>query len=234
VTIVDLYRDDRDQRIYLSVLIPILDKTAGNQTIGIVALRLDPTKYLYPFILRWPTPSQTAETLIVRRDGNNALFLNELKFADDSALKLRIPLEKTNVPAVMAVLGRTGIVAGTDYRGAAVIAAVRAVPDSSWFLVARINTTEVYAPARGQLWILIGSQQHCSQLRARAWLLFDASRISFFIGRGISRQRHAESEQSSGLYLKAHWTVSFARQEWRPRCAETHPLPGCMVMQLKK
>ncbi|MCJ7600099.1 MAG: PAS domain S-box protein [Desulfobulbaceae bacterium] len=157
IMIVDLYRHDYDHRIYLSVLIPILDTLAGNRVIAVLSLRVDPQKYLYPFILSWPMSSQTAETLLVRRDGNEVLLLNDLRFMKDTALKFRIPLERTDVPAVMAVLGRTGIVQGLAYRGEApVIADVRPVPDSPWFLVARMHISEVYAPAREFLWMIIG------------------------------------------------------------------------------
>ncbi len=156
ITIVDFYQHDYDGRIYLSILIPIHDASAGKRTIGVLSLRVDPEKYLYPFILGWPTPSQTGETLLVRRDGNDALFLVDLRFRKDSALKHRIPLNRTDNPAVMAVIGRTGIVEGMDYRGQPVIADIRPVPDSPWFLVARKNTTEVYGQARGQLWLIVG------------------------------------------------------------------------------
>src|SRR4030042_1059975 len=67
-------------------------------TLGVLVLKVDPEKYLYPFIVRWPTASRTAETLIVRRDGNDALFLNELRFQKNAALNLRIPLERRDVP----------------------------------------------------------------------------------------------------------------------------------------
>ena len=59
---------------------PILDGSDQTRPLGVLALQIDPETYLYPFIKRWPTPSQTAETLLVRRDGNDVLFLNELKF----------------------------------------------------------------------------------------------------------------------------------------------------------
>ncbi len=156
IMIVDFYLHDNDQRIYLSVLIPILNAAAGNRVIGVVALRIDPEKYLYPFILRWPTHSQTAETLLVRRDGDDVLSLVDLRFRKDAALKFRLSLKMTNVPPVMAVLGRTGIVEGVDYRGDPEIADMRAVPDSPWFLIARMNTSEVYAPARKNLWMIAG------------------------------------------------------------------------------
>ena len=52
-----------------------------------------------------------------------------------------------------AALGQEGIVEGVDYRGVCVLAAVRAVPDSPWFLVAKMDVTEVYAPMRERLWL---------------------------------------------------------------------------------
>jgi PAS domain S-box-containing protein len=160
IMFLDFHRDGPDRPIHLSILVPILDLQERSRAIGVLVLRIDPERYLYPFVNRWPTHSQTAETLIVRRDGDNALFLNELRFRKNSALNLRIPLKSIQTPAVKAVLGQTGIVEGNDYRGVPVIADVRPVPDSPWFLVARMDVSEVYAPLRERLWeilILIGA-----------------------------------------------------------------------------
>ncbi len=155
VTFLDFYRDDHDQRVHLAALVPIVDGEGSHQALGAVVLRIDPTPYLYPFIARWPTPSETAETLLVRRDGNDALFLNEVRFQKDTALTLRISLASRDVPAVKAALGQEGIVEGVDYRGVRVIADVRSVPDSPWFLVACMDAAEVYAPVRERLWQLV-------------------------------------------------------------------------------
>ena len=155
VTFLDFHRDAPDGPIHLAVLVPILDKQDADRPLGVLVLRIDPATYLYPFLNRWPTPSRTAETLIIRRDGDDALFLNELRFQKNTALALRAPLTRKEQPAVMAALGQQGIVEGVDYRGVPVIAAVRAVPDSPWFLVARMDTSEVYAPLRERLWLMI-------------------------------------------------------------------------------
>jgi PAS domain S-box-containing protein len=156
VTFQDFYRDEHNQRIYLAVLVPIFDEPADRRLLGVLVLRIDPTVYLYPFISRWPIPSRTAETLLIRRDGNDALFLNDVRFQTGSALNLRIPLTRGGNPGVNAALGLEGLVEGPDYRGVPVIAHVRRVPDSPWFLVARMDTSEVYAPLRGRLWEIIG------------------------------------------------------------------------------
>ena len=156
VTFLDFHRDSPDRPIHLSVLVPILDGGSDRPALGILVLRIDPGKYLYPYINRWPAPSRSAETLLIRRDGNDALYLNELKFRKNTALNLRVPLEKTDVPAVKAALGREGIVEGVDYRGVRVAACVLAVPDSPWFLVARMDSAEAYAPARERLGAMAG------------------------------------------------------------------------------
>ena len=155
IDIEDFYRNENNQRVYLSVQIPILDEADANRPLGVLVLRIDPAKYLYPFIRHWPTPSATAETLLLRRDGNEALFLNELRFQTNSALNLRQPLDRVTMPGVQAALGWEGVMDGTDYRGVSVVAAIRTIPKSSWALVARMDTTEVYAPLRAQLWQVV-------------------------------------------------------------------------------
>jgi PAS domain S-box-containing protein len=152
VVLQDFYRNAYDHRIYLTVLVPVLD---GIRPLGVLALRIDPTIYIYPFLSRWPSSSRTVETLLVRREGNEVLFLKELKFKKDTALNLRIPLGKGESPAVQSVLGHQGIVEGKDYRGIPVIAYVHDVPDSPWFLVAQMDISEVDAPLRERLWIMV-------------------------------------------------------------------------------
>jgi PAS domain S-box-containing protein len=118
-------------------------------------LQINARKELYPLIQLWPVPSATAESLLIRREGNEAVFLSELRFQTNAALTLRSSLANTNMPAVQAALGQEGIVEGVDYRGMPVLAAVRAVPDSPWFLMACRDVAEVYAPLRAQLWQVI-------------------------------------------------------------------------------
>jgi diguanylate cyclase (GGDEF)-like protein/PAS domain S-box-containing protein len=151
----DFYRDEQNQRIYLTIMVPILSKEDGGKALGTLVLRIDPETYLYPLIRYWPTPSRTAETLLVRREGNEVVFLNDLRFQQDTALKLRVPLEKVELPAVKAVMGQEGIVEGKDYRGVPVIAAIRSIPDSPWFISSRMDLSEVYGPLKERLWLMI-------------------------------------------------------------------------------
>ncbi len=156
IVMLDFYRQTGASQVRLAMLVPIYDEESNGQPLGVLVLRIDPDRYLYPFLSRWPVPSKTAETLIVRRDGDNVQFLNELRFGTGRALERKAPLSQSDLPAAKAVLGQTGVVHGVDYRGAPVVAALRAVPHSHWYLVARMDTAEAYAPLREHTWVLGG------------------------------------------------------------------------------
>jgi PAS domain S-box-containing protein len=150
----DFHVDPHDGRVYLSVLVPVLDPETMSIPIGLLVMRIDPADYLYPLINRWPTPSPTAETLLVRREGGNVVFLNNIRFRPDAALNFQETLTIKKLPAAMAVSGKQGIVEGVDYRGEKVLADLRPIPDSPWFMVAKIDLAEVYAPIRERMWWL--------------------------------------------------------------------------------
>ena len=151
----DFYRNQADQLVRLAVLVPIRDGSNGNRPFGVLVLRIDPSLYLYPFIQGWPAPNESGETLLIRRDGDEVVFLNELRFRADTALVLRDSISNKNRPAVMVATGTEGVIEGLDYREVPVIAALRAVPDSPWFMVAKMDTAEVYQPLRERRWMVI-------------------------------------------------------------------------------
>jgi PAS domain S-box-containing protein len=154
VTFLDFHRE-KVGPIHLTILVPLFADDDLSHPLGVLLIRIDPAVYLYPFIQNWPAPSATAETLIVRRDGDDLVFLNPLRFMPDAALNLRLPITEGELPAARAVLGFEGVMAGRDYRDIPVIAATRAIPGSPWFLVARMDTVEVYAPLRERLWQMV-------------------------------------------------------------------------------
>lgn len=112
----DLHTEAQNPTPHISVVAPLF---AGNgqtrRSLGAIILVSDASRFLYPLIQSWPIPSKTEETLLVRRDGDDALFLNDLRYRPGTALKLRIPLSRTDIPAVMAVLGKEGLVESRDY-----------------------------------------------------------------------------------------------------------------------
>jgi PAS domain S-box-containing protein len=152
----DFYRNDKTGSVHLSIAIPIVIFQKNNTIhLGTVVIIIDPNISLYPAIKLWPLPSETGETLLVHRDGNEVVYLNELRHIRNIPLMMRYPVTESSLPAAQAVLGGKGVVEGTDYRKKSVLAAVRSVPDSQWFLVAKVDTDEIYAPLKMRFWVTV-------------------------------------------------------------------------------
>jgi PAS domain S-box-containing protein len=148
----ELYQCPACQAVHLDVLAPVMG--SQGQVLGAVVLRGDPNLFLYPMVQSWPTPSRTAETLLVRRDGDQALLLNPLRHRAAAPLTLRVPLAHLAVPAVKAALGQYGRFEGQDYRGVEVLADLRPVANSTWSMVAKVDQDEILAEARYRAWVI--------------------------------------------------------------------------------
>jgi PAS domain S-box-containing protein len=147
VVLSDLYQGFESGDLRLDMFVPVFDDRGGRpELLGLMLLRRDPSRYLYPLIQSWPTPSESAETYLVRREGEDVLFLSELRHRKNTPLRFRLPLALERLPAARAARGETGVVRGLDYRGISVLSAVRQVPGSGWFLIAKVDEKEVFAP----------------------------------------------------------------------------------------
>ena len=152
----DLHPEGTDQAPHLDLVVPLLAKNGESpKPVAAIVLQIDPERFLYPLIRSWPIPSGSAETLLVRRDGDAVLFLNDLRHRPDTGLKLRIPLTRMDVPAVMAVLGKEGVMQGKDYRGVKVLSVLKAIPDSPWFMVAKVDLAEALSAGRFSAFLIL-------------------------------------------------------------------------------
>jgi len=141
----DFFRESTGH-VHLDTVAAVRD--AGGKAVALVILRCNAEDYLYPLINSWPTPNRTAETLLVKRVGEELVFLNELRHRSKTALILREPLTQVTLPAVQAVLGRRGMFEGKDYRNEEVLADLRPVPGTPWLLVAKVDKSEILTEAR--------------------------------------------------------------------------------------
>ena len=151
----DLQQGQSSQPIYLDFLVPVFIRAQARPTAdGVLFFQIDPRQFLFPLVQSWPTHSRSAETLLVRREGNDVVFLNDLRFRTNAALTLRFPIDsKPDLPAAMAVKGQEGLVEGLDYRGIPVLAVLRKISGTPWFMVAKVDQDEIYAPLREQAWV---------------------------------------------------------------------------------
>jgi signal transduction histidine kinase len=145
----DFHRDYNGAPYDMDLTVPIMYfNGVNNRCIAVLILDIRPAKQLYPIITSWPTTSSTVETLLVRREGDSVIFLNDLRYANKGNGQTAPSLANKNMPAVRAVLGEEGNFEGIDYRNREVLCDVRTIPDTRWGLVNKIDTSEVLKPLR--------------------------------------------------------------------------------------
>ena len=131
----------------MDMIVPILNSEEPDfQVIGILIFCIPADAVLFPLIQEVPDENQTTETLLVEKRMDDVLFLNNLRFVENAALRLTIPLTRTNVPAVMAAQGQTGIVYGVDYGGEEVMAYLAPISGTNWKLISKRNIQESQQP----------------------------------------------------------------------------------------
>ncbi|MDX9795108.1 MAG: PAS domain S-box protein, partial [Kiritimatiellia bacterium] len=134
---------------HLSAVAPLFASEAPDAALlGAIVLVSDASSYLFPLLNTWPTPCQTAETTLSRRDGEDVLFLNVLPHRAHDVNGLRVPLTRRTLPAVRAALGEQGVMEGVDYRERPVVAFATRVAGTGWSLVAKQDTEEIFADWR--------------------------------------------------------------------------------------
>jgi PAS domain S-box-containing protein len=154
IIIKDLFRAGNNKQVQMDILVPLIDP--GNKEpkiFGIVILRIDPGKFLFPLIQSWPTPSKSAETLLLRKDGDSVLYLNELRHQKNTALNLKLPVGHKNLLAAKVVNGFEGIAEGVDYRKIPVVGSLSKIRGMPWYMVAKIDEKEIQAPLKRFIYI---------------------------------------------------------------------------------
>jgi signal transduction histidine kinase len=152
IYLADIHRGETPGTLHLNIYAPIWKGKAmfGDSTvIGALILQLDPETYLYPLIETWPTPSETGETVLLRRDEDTVVFLSRLRFRNNAPLTFRLPISGNGeIAGIMAGRGVTGIVTATDYHHAKVMSELNHIPDSPWYLITKIDESEIAAPLK--------------------------------------------------------------------------------------
>jgi PAS domain S-box-containing protein len=143
VVLSDLRPDTRSGRPMMALTVPVAN-------LGAWILDIDPSRFLYPYLELWPSRSRTAETLLARLEGDEIVNLSRMHKKPGNAVFSRRRLTR-KLPST-AVLESGWATTGLDYGGAPVLAVVRHVADSPWFLICKIDTSEIDAPLRRLAW----------------------------------------------------------------------------------
>ncbi|MCF7797511.1 MAG: PAS domain S-box protein [Lentisphaeria bacterium] len=155
ITTWSIHKHDSGGKPHLSIIIPLIDTDSSKKPFALLVLIMLPERNIYPLLNFWPIKTRSAESLLVQRNNNVVTFLSQLRFDSSAILDREIPLHETDIPAIMAVTGERGLVEGVDYRGERVMAYLLDVPETPWYLVAKIDESEILEPLQQRLTLVI-------------------------------------------------------------------------------
>ena len=110
--------------------------------------------------------------MVVRKEGDSVLYLNELRHIKNTSLNLRLPINESH-PSSLAVKGAIGFVQGLDYRNVPVVAWLANVPGTPWKMVAKVDKEEIQAPLRRYVFLVV--------IITTSLILINASVFGFWI-----------------------------------------------------
>jgi len=134
--------------VRMDVVVPLLH--SGSPPAGAVVLRLDAEHTVFPLLVRSPLPGASIESLLWRRVGDRIVMQSDPRSPLAGTAAGSVPWADSQLPVAQALRGERKpdeAARGSDYRGQPVLAVVRQIQDSDWWLVVKIDQDEVEAPA---------------------------------------------------------------------------------------
>ena len=123
----------------------------------LIILHIDLANWLFPALRLWPASNASGETLLFRFDKDQIIYLNELKQGEILPSKFKLPELVKNLATASSKAGKgfpDTLIESWDYRDIPVIAVIKAIPGTDWYLAAKVNRSELYADTvKDAVWI---------------------------------------------------------------------------------
>ncbi|MDO9227173.1 MAG: PAS domain S-box protein [Pseudomonadota bacterium] len=191
------YRD-ADDRLHLDYVVALPAASSG----AVAVLHIDLSETLFRLLQTWPRASGSGEVVWFRRDGEEILFLNELRHRTDTAVRLRLSVRETQALAAQFLRGEVKLgqaVRGVDYRNTPVFGVIQAVPGGDGFVLAKVDEAELYTDAYQEVaWVLLAGLLALLALGVGFHLA--RQRRELAITEGV---RHSQEERLRALRLLA-------------------------------
>ncbi len=140
----------------LDIAVPLLQ--SGTPPRGLAVLRIDVRRNLFPLLAGGSGVSASGESMLWRWEGGQIVAVSELRSRADSAVGHAGPASGARWPLVR--LTRREVQPGEamdtlDDRGVPVLASLRPVKGTDWWLVSKVDRAEVDAPAWRTTWFTL-------------------------------------------------------------------------------
>lgn len=144
------YFNGTNDIVVMKLIVPYLKNDDSKEVIGSIALRINANDYIIPFLANSPSGRKTEESILFAKTKDSVLLLN--KFASEGVY-FKFPLTSKDLPEAVFVTSNKSHLIGIDYKGNKVYAFCSKVPNSSWYLLTKINKDEALQDFYKDVWL---------------------------------------------------------------------------------
>ncbi|MCL2330610.1 MAG: PAS domain S-box protein, partial [Phycisphaerae bacterium] len=153
-------------------------------------------------------------------DGDEVVYLNQLKYNPDAPLNLRVQVTDNRSPVLAlyggsCTVGSTGCMLGIDYRDVPVLTAMRQVNGTSWYLIAKMDREEFYAPLRAIAWLSSGSLLVVLLVTALTLVIKQSRREEQLVQRQLSVERESQEWYRTFFECSQDAMFTLVPPDWR-------------------
>ena len=147
IIISNIYFDSNYNGPVLDIYVPLIYK---NNPVPMLIMKVDLAKDLYTGISSWYSANSSGEAFIFTLENDSIKYICPLKYMSLSNGFLIRPLTTNDLLTGKVINKSEGITEGIDYRGEEVLAYVCTIKNMPWYLVTKIDLSEIYTPVLDQ------------------------------------------------------------------------------------
>ncbi len=139
----DFFQPEKNGPVWIDALAPVRAASGA----AVLVERSERKTFFNSLLSAWPSPSKSAELLLMERSGGQVRLLDAPRLAPGPPRSFGEPLAMPFLAEAKELSGLGGPLEGMDDRGKEVLAHLGKVPDSPWFIVAKVDKSEALAGA---------------------------------------------------------------------------------------
>lgn len=148
IVISDITKNSRSNLLFYDIVVPI---ELNNIPIAAVVFNIDPDYVIFPYLENSYVITTSRESFLFRTENDSILFISPVRFSTSPPLTIKYSINDKNLPAAIAAKGYNGIFTGIDYRGEKVLADVRKITGTPWYLITKQDISEILKPLNFRL-----------------------------------------------------------------------------------
>jgi len=171
--------------------------------LGYVIFFIDPSKNFYPTLATWPLQKTTAENILLQHEPGSTLYMCGSKLKPDTIIAFTSPSPADETTRTIPLKGALLLSDSKDYRGKSVLAEVRHIEGTNWWIICKIDNSELAAPmARNALILILYIAIFIIVITVSAVLIWKSQQLEFYKSH-YSFQQKSQMDEEQIRYMNA-------------------------------